>query len=88
MTALRSPCGPIRRECGTSLRFKFKESSEKMDLTVVSFDDPSRFKPKHQPGRESAHRAWMNTEGLPEVRTGDYDELAEKWIDATGEFPG
>ncbi len=40
-----------------------------MDLTVASFDDPSRFKPKHHFGAESIHRAWLNTEGLPERRT-------------------
>ena len=37
-----------------------------MDLTVASFDDPSRFMPKHHFGAESMHRAWLNTEGLPE----------------------
>ena len=37
-----------------------------MDLTVASFDDPSPFKPKHHFGVESLHRAWINTEGLPE----------------------
>ena len=40
-----------------------------MDLTVASFDDPSRFVPKHHFGAESMHRAWLNTEGLPEKRT-------------------
>jgi hypothetical protein len=34
------------------------------------------------------HRAWINTEGLPEQRTGEYDKLVQKWIDATGKFPG
>ena len=33
---------PYCRECGTSLGFKFKDGSENMDLTVASFDDPSR----------------------------------------------
>ena len=59
-----------------------------MDLTVASFDDPSRFKPKHHFGAESMHRAWLNTEGLPEMRTEDYPVLVDKWIEATGEFPG
>jgi hypothetical protein len=59
-----------------------------MDLTVASFDDPSRFKPRHHFGAESMHRAWLNTEGLPEVKTADYDKLVQKWVEATGEFPG
>jgi hypothetical protein len=79
---------PYCRECGTSLGFKFKDGSENMDLTVASFDDPSRFKPRHHFGAESMHRAWLSTEGLPEVKTADYDKLVEKWVDATGEFPG
>ncbi|GAA4717899.1 GFA family protein [Sphingomonas lutea] len=79
---------PFCRECGTSLGFAFKEGSDKMDLTVAAFDDPSPFKPKHHFGAESIHRAWLNTEGLPEMRTQDYQKLVDKWVDATGEFPG
>jgi hypothetical protein len=79
---------PYCRECGTSLGFKFKEGSENLDLTVASFDDPSRFRPKHHFGAESMHRAWTNTEGLPEYRTDQYQMLVDKWVAATGEFPG
>jgi hypothetical protein len=79
---------PYCRECGTSLGFQFKDGSENMDLTVASFDDPSRFRPKHHFGAESMHRAWINTEGLPEIRTADYQKVVDKWVDATGEFPG
>ena len=79
---------PYCRECGTSLGFKFREGSDKMDLTVASFDDPSRFKPKHHFGAESMHRTWLNTEGLPEMRTEDYPVLVDKWVEATGSFPG
>ena len=79
---------PYCRECGTSLGFAFKQDSDKMDLTVASFDDPSPFTPKHHFGAESMHRAWINTEGLPELRTQDYQKLVDKWVDATGEFPG
>jgi hypothetical protein len=82
--ALRPYCAG----CGTSLGFKFRDGSDKMDLTVASFDDPSRFQPKHHFGAESMHRAWINTEGLPEMRTSDYQKLVDKWIDATGDFPG
>jgi hypothetical protein len=79
---------PYCRECGTSLGFQFKEGSENLDLTVAAFDDPSRFKPQHHFGAESIHRAWLNTEGLPEQRTEDYQKLVDKWVDATGSFPG
>ena len=78
---------PYCRECGTSLGFQFKEGSENMDLTVAAFDDPSRFKPKHHFGAESMHRAWLNTEGLPEKRTDEYQALVEKWLKATGKVP-
>ena len=79
---------PYCREGGTSLGFRFKGGSENMDLTVASFDDPSRFKPKHHFGAESMHRAWLNTEGLPEKRTEDYQPLVDRWVEATGKSPG
>ena len=79
---------PYCAKCGTSLGFKFKADSDTMDLTVASFDDPSRFVPKHHFGAESIHRAWLNTAGLPEMRTQDYPKLVGKWVDATGKFPG
>ena len=72
--------------CGTSLTFEFPDS-ENMDLIVGSFDDPSRFRPKHHFGAESLHRAWLNTEGLPEYRTTDYQPLADRWIKAIGKVP-
>lgn len=78
---------PYCAACGTSLGFQFKEGSDKMDITVASFDDPSRFKPKHHFGAESIHRAWLDTGGLPEIKTEDYDVLVNKWIEATGKFP-
>jgi hypothetical protein len=34
------------------------------------------------------HRAWINPGDLPEYRTQDYRKLVDKWIEATGEFPG
>src|SRR4029079_8616488 len=79
---------PYCRECGTSLGFRFKDGSENMDLTVASFADPARLVPQHHFGGESMHRAWLNTEGLPEKRTEDYQKLVDKWVEATGNFPG
>jgi hypothetical protein len=77
---------PFCRECGTSLGFVFPDS-EKMDLTVASFDDPYRFVPKHHFGAESMHRAWLNTDGLPEMVTEEYEPLMAKWR-AAGVQPG
>jgi hypothetical protein len=79
---------PYCRECGTSLGFAFTDSSGTMDITVGSFDDPSRFRPTHHFGAESIHRAWLNTEGLPQTKTGEYQKLVDKWVEATGSFPG
>jgi hypothetical protein len=77
---------PYCRECGTSLGFAFPDS-ENMDLTVASFDDPARFRPVHHFGIESAHRAWLNTEGLTEYRTDDNPKLVERWEKAIGRMP-
>ncbi len=78
---------PFCSTCGASLGFMFKEDTDKMDLTVSSFDDPSPFKPKHHFGAESMHRAWLNTEGLPETRTDQHQKLVDKWVAATGGMP-
>ena len=78
---------PFCASCGTSLGFVFAEDAEKMDLTVAAFDDPSVFKPKHHFGIESMHRAWINTDGLPEYRTDQYQVLVDKWVEVTGKVP-
>lgn len=74
---------PYCAACGTSLGFAHPDS-EKMDLTVASFDDPSRFRPTSHFGAETIHRAWLNTEGLPEMRADDYPPLVERWAKAGG----
>jgi hypothetical protein len=78
---------PYCRDCGTSLGFQFRQGSENMDLAIASFDDPSRFRPKHHFGAESMQRAWINTEGLPEYRTDEYQALVDRWVEATGSMP-
>ena len=78
---------PFCAACGTTLGFAFKQG-DGMDLTVASFDDPSRFKPTSHFGAESMHRAWLDTDGLPEKRTEEHQTLVKRWIDATGSFPG
>ena len=77
---------PYCRECGTSLGFAFPES-EHMDITVASLDDPSRFRPRHHFGAESLHRAWLNTEGLPEYRVDEYQPVVDRWLNAVGKLP-
>ncbi|MDB5694381.1 MAG: hypothetical protein QOH81_1442 [Sphingomonadales bacterium] len=77
---------PYCRDCGTSLGFAYPDS-ENMDLTVASFDDPSRFVPRRHFGAESIHRAWLDTEGLPEDRSDQYDPLVKRWIAAVGKVP-
>nr|MBA2467068.1 GFA family protein [Sphingomonas sp.] len=78
---------PFCAQCGTSLGFAFKADSNDLDLTIASFDEPSRFRPKHHFGAESMHRAWLNTEGLPEIRTEEHQKLVGKWMAATGRLP-
>ena len=77
---------PYCRECGSSLGFAYPDSPN-MDVTVASFDDPGRFRPKFHFGIESAHRAWLNTEGLPEHRVEENARTVERWIKATGKMP-
>ena len=77
---------PYCRECGTSLGFEFPDS-ETMDLTIAAFDDPSRFVPRHHYAVESMHRAWLDTEGLEEIRTEEHRSLVERWVKATGSGP-
>ena len=77
---------PYCAKCGTSLGFQFKEGPN-MDLTVASFDSPSRFKPDSHFGAESIHEAWIDTSALPRIRTDEHQKLVDKWIAATGKMP-
>ncbi len=73
--------------CGTSLTFQYLEGTDRMDLLVGTFDDPSRFRPTSHFGAESMHRAWLNTSGLPETRSDAYERLNQRWIEAIGKLP-
>lgn len=72
--------------CGTSLTFAY-DDSEKMDLLVGTFDDPSRFRPTHHFGVEHLHRAWIDTSGLPEYRVDAYQPIVDRWMKSVGKLP-
>jgi hypothetical protein len=73
--------------CGTSLTFEYLEDTDKMDLIVGTFDDPSRFRPRSHFAAESMHRAWIDTTGLPETRTDEYGRLVDRWMKSVGKLP-
>lgn len=77
---------PFCAKCGTPLGFEYPDSAN-MDLTVGSFDDPSRFVPKHHFGVESLHEAWIDTRELPRQRVEDYEPIRTRWMDAVGKLP-
>ena len=79
---------PYCRECGTSLGFRFKDGGENMDLTVASFDDPLA-------SRRSIISAPRASTGLGSTPKGcrrngptSYQPLVDRWVEATGQFPG
>jgi hypothetical protein len=72
--------------CGTPLTYE-AHGSDQMDLTIGSFDDPSRFRPVEHAGCESWHEAWLDTSGLPAERTDQNAKLVQRWIDKIGNFP-
>ena len=77
---------PFCATCGTSLGFRYDEGTTRMDLTVASFDDPSRFRPTSHFGAESINEPWLDTSHLPRTRSDEYGKLVERWK-AAGEAP-
>jgi hypothetical protein len=69
---------PFCSTCGTPLGFAYPDS-DKMDLTLGSFDDPGRFRPTSHFGAESMHEAWIDTSGLTRMRSDEYQPLVDKW---------
>ncbi|MCD2316119.1 GFA family protein [Sphingomonas sp. IC-11] len=78
---------PFCSACGTPLGFAFLEHAENVDITVGSFDDPGRFKPVHHYAVESMHEAWIDTRGLPRVRSEENENVVKRWMDACGKTP-
>lgn len=78
---------PFCGNCGTSLGFQYKDSDQ-MDLAIAAFDDPSRFVPNCNFGIESLNPAFADCTRLPGKRTGESSTITDRWIKATGAFPG
>jgi hypothetical protein len=72
---------PFCATCGTPLGFQYLDS-DKLDLTVGSFDDPSGFVPIVHFGAESLHEAWIDTSALRRDRADEYPSLIERWKNA------
>lgn len=72
--------------CGTPLTYE-SDDHPAMDLTVGSFDDPSRFRPVSHSGVESWHPEWLDTRDLPTQRTDQNQRISNKWIETLGHLP-
>ena len=77
--ALRGFCG----RCGTPLSFEYV-ASDRMDLSVGSFDHPEELRPVTHFGVESRIPSWHVPDGLPEQRTDQVAKIMERWRDAYG----
>jgi hypothetical protein len=77
---------PFCRECGTPLGFTFN-TSDRIDLTVGSFDDPSGFYPTENYGIESKHAAWEDTSHLPGHKVIETESVIQRWSEAGLEVP-
>lgn len=77
---------PFCSVCGTPLGFDYPDS-DKMDLTVGSFDDPSRFVPKFHFGVETRLEHWRVTDDLPAYRIADNPGTVDRWMKTLGKLP-
>jgi hypothetical protein len=77
---------PFCATCGTPLGFQFLDS-DKMDLTIGSFDDPARFRPTLNFGIETALPAWLDASHLPARRLDEHAPAVDRWMNAIGKLP-
>jgi hypothetical protein len=77
--ARRGFCG----RCGTPLSFEYL-SSERMDLSVGSLDDPAAFTPVSHFAVESRIANWHAEDGLPGQRLDEQPQIMQRWKDAYG----
>ena len=78
--ARRGFCGA----CGTPLSFEYLDS-ERMDLTVGAFDDPSALTPVSHFAIESRVANWHAEDGLPGERLDTSERLSARWKKAYGD---
>ena len=79
---------PFCAACGTPLGFRYKEGSDKMDLLVGSFDDPSRFRPVAHFAAETLLEPWIDTHSLRRDYADSYQPLVDRWAKAGVSPPG
>ena len=78
---------PFCATCGTPLGFAFLEDGLNIDITLGSFDEPTRFVPKHNYASESILPAWQDGSALPGIRSEDNASVADRWRKAVGHLP-
>jgi hypothetical protein len=78
---------PFCSACGTPLGFRFIENATNMDVTLGSFDDPSRFRPVHVYAIESVLPHWQDTSHLPGLRSDQNPNVTDRWMEAVGKLP-
>ena len=72
--------------CGTPMTFDYPDS-DKMDLTLGTFDDPGFFRPTHEFAIDTRLEAWRDTTGLPGYRLDQNPGTVDRWIKAVGKLP-
>ena len=72
---------PFCSACGTPLGFAFN-ASDRMDLAVGSFDEPSAFYPTANFGIESKRAAWQDTSHLPGHKVTETASVKQRWAEA------
>lgn len=78
---------PFCSHCGTPLGFGWADGTGGFDLTVGSFDDPSRFRPVSHAGAESLNEAWLDTRALPRHYSAQTESVVRRWRAAGLEVP-
>lgn len=78
---------PFCAHCGTPLGFGFTTGTQRMDLTLGSFDDPGFFRPVAHSGCEGLHERWLDTRDLPRQTSATTPSVAAQWQAAGLEVP-
>jgi hypothetical protein len=78
---------PFCAACGTPLGFRFVEGAINIDITLGSFDDPSRFTPVHNYATESMLPGWQDVSHLPGIRSDENKGVVDRWMKTLGKLP-